>query len=155
MGGLGTTGQPRVLGLRRKTFFICLAVVSFLVIAGAVSGGVGGTIFGRQKRPTASVVDDIPSSTTQPQYANTGLAALQYNDSSDIIHKRLYYQDISNVIRESAWDSNSTFDAAWQVSSVSDVVKPGTPLAAAAGYPHASHNYSLVGRSCFFASTVG
>ena len=41
------------------------------------------------------------------------------------------------------------------VNAVSDPVKPITPIAAAAGYPHASFNYSLVYFQSFdFLSTI-
>jgi len=39
---------------------------------------------------------------------------------------------------------NTAFDTVWKINIISDAVKPGTPIAALAGYPHASYNYSLV-----------
>ena len=136
------TEKRKIFGLRRKTFFILLPVVLVLIIAGAV----GGTITARNRAPT-----DIPSptppqapTTTRVRYANTGLAAMQWTDLHDTLHKRLYYQDNSNKIRESAWDNSTAFDTAWEVNAISAAVKPGTPIAAVAGYPHARYNYSLV-----------
>ena len=71
------------------------------------------------------------------------MAAIQWTDLNGTAHKRVYYQDQNNKIVESAWDNSSTFDA-WEVNTISDAVKPSTPIAAVAGYPHVSHNYSLV-----------
>ncbi|KAL8634537.1 MAG: hypothetical protein Q9228_007868, partial [Teloschistes exilis] len=69
---------------------------------------------------------------------------MQWTDLEGTSHKRIYYQDKSAKIRESAWDNGSPFDAAWQVTTISDAVKPGTHIAAAAGYPHADYDYSPV-----------
>ena len=145
-----------IFGLRRKTFFILLSVVLVSVTAAAVGGGVGGTIAVRDGEQSASVSTGISSPTasqaptsTRIEYANTGLAAMQWTDLNGTLHKRLYYQDNSDKIRESAWDNNTAFDSAWEVNAISDAVKPGTPIAAAAGYPHARYNYTLV---CFALS---
>jgi hypothetical protein len=149
----GPTEERKIFGLRRTTFFILLALLLVLIIAGAIGGGVGGTIAARasNSESTVTVPTDIPSptppqapTTTRVQYGNTGLAALQWTDLSGTLHKRLYYQDNDNKIRESSWDNSTTSDTAWDVNAISDAVKPGTPIAAAAGYPHASYNYSLV-----------
>lgn len=139
-----STKQHKILGLKRKTFMIILAVVIFLIVAGGASGGAGETIAMRDQKPTTTVSKNIPSPTTRLRYANTGLAAMQYTDPNGTLHKRIYYQDKNNTIRESAWDDSTAFDAAWQVNAISDAVKPNTPIAAAAGYPHASYSYTLV-----------
>jgi hypothetical protein len=141
----------KIFGLTRKTFFILLAVVLVLIIAAAVGGGVIGTRAARNREYTAAVPTNTPSptppqapTTTQALYANTGLAAMQWTDLNGTLHKRLYYQDNNDKIRESAWDNSTAFDTAWVTNIISDAVKPGTPIAAAAGYPHASYSYSLV-----------
>lgn len=145
------TEERKIFGLRRKTFFILLPVVLVLIIAVAVGGGVGGTISARNREQTATIPTDIPSqtppqppTTTRVRYANTGLAAMQWTDLNGTLHKRLYYQDNRDKIRESAWDNSTAFDTAWEVNAISDAVKPLTPIAAAAGYPHARYNYTLV-----------
>jgi hypothetical protein len=136
-----------ICGLQPRTFWIISVISLFLLLAAAVGGGVGGSLAAkkhRNHRPAST-----PSATTgptkiRPVYQNTGLAAMQWVDLDGINHYRVYYQDASNAVQESAWDSN---DTSWQVSQVSDPtfkVKPGTPIAAAAGYPHANHSYTLV-----------
>ena len=132
----------RILGLRRKAFSVVLAVTCIVVLAAAIGGGVGGGIAARNRkpRPTAATA---PSPTIVP-YTNTGLAAMQWTDLNGILHKRLYYQDNSNKVRESAWDNSTGLDTPWQINTISDAIKPISPIAATAGYPHASFNYSLV-----------
>ena len=150
-----STEERSIFGLRRKTFFILLTVILVLIIAGAVGGGVGGTIAARNREQSAAVSTDVLSSTPpQVRYENTGLAAMQYTDLNGTLHKRLYYQDNANRIRESSWDNSTAFDTAWEVNVLSDAVKPGTPIAAAAGYPHASYKYSLVRITCLSFSTT-
>lgn len=149
--------RRQVWGMKPRMFIISLCVVLALIVATVTGGGVGGALAARKRKsgltPTAisSPATQIaptptmnPSPTTRVPYANIGLAAMQWTDLNGIVHKRLYYQDNGAKIRESAWNSGMTFNAAWQVESISDAVKPGTPIAAAAGYPHASYDYSLV-----------
>lgn len=92
------TEERKIFGLRRKTFFVLLPVVLVLITAGAVGGGVGGTIAAHNREQTATVPTDIPSptppqapTTTRVRYANTGLAAMQWTDLNGTLHKRLYY----------------------------------------------------------------
>lgn len=146
--------EQRILGLKRKTFFITLLILIFIVIAAAVGGGVGGATVKRSKNETtktsspaspSSPSNSTASSTfTAESYANTGLAVMQWTDQSGILHKRLYYQDNANKVRESAWNNNTDFNTTWNINTISGSVKPGTPIAAVAGYPHASYNYTLV-----------
>ena len=135
--------EHRILGMRRKTFKVLLLVFSMLILAIAIGGGVGGAMAKRNKAKATTTTTRAPSPTASANYANTGLSALQWTDLNGTLHKRVYYQDSSDRIRESAWDNTTAFDAAWGVNAVSDPVKPITPIAAAAGYPHASFNYSL------------
>lgn len=147
--------KRHVLGMKPRTFIILLCALLALIVAAATGGGVGGALAARKRKsgptPTATsspttqglvpTLTANPSPKTRGPYANTGLAATHWTDLNGILHKRLYYQDNSAKIRESAWDSSTTFNAAWQIESTSDAVKPGTPIAAAAGYPHASYDY--------------
>ena len=135
-----STEKRKIFGLRRKKSLILLPVLLVLIIAGAVGGGVGGTVTARNRGQTATVPTNVPSltppqapTTTRVPYANTGLAAMQWTDLDGTLHKRLYYQDKSYKIRESAWDNSTAFDAEWEINAISDAVKPGTPIAAAAG----------------------
>ncbi len=57
------TEERRILGLRRKAFFILLPVVLVLVLACAVGGGVDRTIAARNREQTTSVPTDLPPPT--------------------------------------------------------------------------------------------
>ena len=132
--------ERKILGLRRKTLFIALALAAIVLVA-AIAGGVGGGIAARNRR---SDKNHVVVAVRPPQYANTGLAAVQWTDQNGTLYKRVYYQGKDNTIRESAWQNSTALDTPWQVNTISSPVKPVTPIAATAGYPHASYNYSLV-----------
>ena len=123
--------QGKIFGLRYKTFFIILAVVLILTTAASVSGGVVGRI--RAYRPSSAILA-APTVTRVP-YANTGLAAIHWSDLNGTLHKRLYYQNEFGRICESAWDSDAIITAGWKTTTISNIVKSVTPLAAVTGYP--------------------
>ena len=135
--------ERRYFGLRRRTFFILLIMALFLASAAIVGAAVGGIIATHKRRRIARIPAN-PSSSSRTHYGNIGLAAMQWTDLNGTLHKRLYYQDSSNKLRESAWDNGTDFKTAWRVNVISKAVKPGTPIAAQSGYPHASYNYTLV-----------
>jgi len=139
--------QPGILGMKRKTFFVVLAVALVTIVAAAVGGGVGAIPNRKDdSKPQASNSSTPTNTTTGARFANTGLAAMQWTDPNGTMHKRIYYQDKDNKVRESAWDNSTAFDTPWQINAISEASKPGTPIAAVAGWPHASYNYSLVSR---------
>ena len=133
-----------VLGLRRRTFRVVLLLFLILVLGVAIGGGVVGSMAKRNEERGSPPSVDSTSPAPSAKYANTGLAAIQWTDPNGTLHKRVYYQDSSNKIQEAAWDNTAAFYAVWNLNNISDPVKPSTPIAAAAGYPHASLNYSLV-----------
>ncbi|KAI4256404.1 MAG: hypothetical protein L6R42_006244 [Xanthoria sp. 1 TBL-2021] len=150
------TPAPKILGLKRKTFIRLLLAVLIIIMGSAIGGGVGGTQTAYERKESGSLPDPAPSTvpatiptnvplpTPREPYQKTGLAALQWTDLDGISHSRVYYQDSLNRIRESAWDNSTSWRSPWQIDVISNAVKSGTPLAAAAGYPHASYNYSPV-----------
>lgn len=135
--------ERRIMGFKRKTFFVLISVTLAMVVAVVVGGSVGGSLATHNRRSTRTSTSN-PSTISRNTYANRGLAAMQWADLNGTLHKRLYYQDNAGKIQESAWDKNSAIKIAWQINSISDAAKPATPIAAAAGYPHASLNYTLV-----------
>lgn len=138
--------ERKIMGMKPKMFFILLTLVIFATTAIGIGGGVGGALTVRDRKKQG--VESVISPSQETKYANTGLAAMQWTDLKGTLHKRLYYQDHSCKIREAAWNNNTAYDSTWQVNIISDAVKSGTPIAAVAGYPHASYNYSLV--SCVY-----
>lgn len=141
---LQLAGERKIFGLRRKRFLTLCFLILVLIIAGSVGGSVGANMDTHKKAQIPTIPSSTPAGSKRIRYANTGLTAIEWTDLNNTLHKRVYYQDKSNKIRESAWDNNTAFDTAWQINTIGGAVKPGTPIAAAAGYPHASHNYSLV-----------
>ncbi|KAI1384903.1 uncharacterized protein F4822DRAFT_416654 [Hypoxylon trugodes] len=136
---------PTICGIRRRTFWIVVGVVSFVVVAAAVGGGVGGYY------ATHNSKDSSSAST----YQNLSIAALHWVDGSNTSQYRVYYQlDNQTDIFESAWESDNH---TWSVSAISDLnsnAKKGTPLAAAAGYPHTNTSNALV-KNVYFAQPGG
>ena len=136
--------EQRILGLKRKTFRLLLIIATVSILAVAVVGSVGGVLARRKKQQHVASSASSSSPSTRDRYKNTGLSAIGWTDRNGTLHKRVYYQDGRDMIREAAWDNSTAFDTPWKINTISNRVKPGTPIAAAAGYPHASFNYSLV-----------
>ncbi|KAK4542781.1 hypothetical protein LTR36_006157 [Oleoguttula mirabilis] len=99
--------QIRILGLRRKVFYIMLAALLVVLIGAAVGGGVGGAAASRSKDSIAigTSAPAATNTTATASYTNTGLAAMQWTDPNGTLYKRIYYQDADNQIREFAWDN--------------------------------------------------
>lgn len=152
---LPITDDRRIFCLRRKTFFLILMVIVIVLVAAAVGGGVvgakaargggtNGTAPSHESAPSTTIPFNSTSVTSASLYANTGMSALRWLGPKGTTRKRLYYQNQNNQIVESAWDDNNGFASAWEVTKISDTVKPGTPIGAVAGYPHASHKFPIV-----------
>ncbi len=128
-----------ICGLRRKWFYILLAVIVVVVIGAAVGGGVGATV----GKSSDSDSDSSSSNSTSPSQnsttpitglnSNSSLASAAYNDSSNTLQYRVYYQDENDMIKESAWNDT---EQTWYVSNdATGKAKKGSPLAAAATGP--------------------
>lgn len=125
-----------ICGIHRKTFWIVAGVVGFILLGGAIGGGVGGYLASRSNQA---------SSEPQSPYLNLSISALHWVDGDDVGHYRVYHQPAGQAhIFESAW---STDDRTWEVSPITDPdvkIKEDTPLASAAGYPHTNTSNGLV-----------
>ena len=124
-------------------------IVSFAtvtVIAAIIGGSVGGVLSRRHdSQASVSNTTHLKHKKTSPVLQNSKMASLQYMDKRNITHYRVYFQDKTGILQESAWDSDSKI---WTVADISDPsvdVQMGTPLACACGYPHAMKNYTFVG----------
>jgi hypothetical protein len=147
--------ERRIWGLKRKTFFILLAVILLVVIAAAVGGGVGGTVGKNGEKKSDPATGDGSGSggggssgntTSQsPVLANSGLNAIHWTDSSNVQYNAVFWQAKTHDLMMSLWDSDNK---TWELVNITDKMaatsidvtpKPGTPLAAAArGYPWTS-----------------
>lgn len=139
--------KRRICGLRRRNFWIVLALALVIVIAAAVGGGVGGTINKSSSRsnsssvpsnasPTDSGGESNANSTTDVDPSNgirtnTNLATVAWRVSDSRYQYRVYYQGEDDSLKESAYDST---DGSWTVSTLVDgsAVAPNTTIAAAA-----------------------
>ena len=135
-----------VLGLTRKRFLILLFTLLFIFIPSILGGSIGGYLSRRHSKGKSTTEEpQVPTlSNSRVFYSNTGIAAAKWTDLNGTLHKRLYYQGNDDRIRESAWDNTTSRQSPWAINLISDTAKPGTPIAAVAGYPHASRNFSVV-----------
>jgi len=138
--------EHKILGMKRRTFYAILIAILVVLIVAAIGGGVGGAAANHKHGSHASSTTrpNATNMTSAVPYANTGLAAMRWTDPNGTMYKRVYYQDAMNNIKESSWDNTTSFQTPWQVNTIAKSVKPCTPIGAAAGWPHASYNYSLV-----------
>ncbi|ELQ33086.1 hypothetical protein OOU_Y34scaffold01003g5 [Pyricularia oryzae Y34] len=71
-----------------------------------------------------------------------------------VIAAAVYFQSRDGAIMESAWNSTGN---RWTVSRITDPgadIKPGTPLAASAGFPHVNTTWDVV-KNVYFTGSVG
>ncbi|KAH7063586.1 hypothetical protein B0J12DRAFT_643264 [Macrophomina phaseolina] len=102
-----TARQSRICGLRRRTFWIVLAIAIFVIIGAAVGGGVGGALSNRGSSSQLSGPPQIlPAS---------NIAAVNYTDTQNVTHYRVYFQATTTGIYQSDYD-NST--STWTVSPI-------------------------------------
>jgi len=134
----------KICGLRRRYFWIIVALGALLVIGGAVGGGIAGSS-NKSSEPdprataTSTNVPDSHSMPSQGELYGSSLAAASWKDSDNHTHCRVFFQNrTTGHIMQSAWDDYIAIGvdtASWKVSAVneSDDIMKGTPLAAAVG----------------------
>lgn len=151
----GRLADRRILGLKRKTFFIVLALVLFVVIAAVVGGAVGGILSrksGSSPPSPTSTPSSSPSSSQRPNapvLSNSSITAINYTvTDGGATYRMVFWQHNSSDLMLSVWDSTN---GTWEVTniaqntadtSISTAALPGTPLAAAVrGYPWTEDQY--------------
>ncbi|KAI9736315.1 MAG: hypothetical protein M1834_001201 [Cirrosporium novae-zelandiae] len=130
--------------------WIIALIAAVAIVAVAVGVGVGVAVTRKQSQESTTASTNNPTATsannstaassdssTNAQstatLSNTQLASIAWNDSSDVMQYRIYYQDESNNIRESAWNTTSN---KWYVSNKSiGKAKTASPIAAAVTGP--------------------
>ncbi|KAB5562994.1 hypothetical protein GE09DRAFT_766860 [Coniochaeta sp. 2T2.1] len=158
--------ERRIWGLKRKTFFIVLAIALVVIIGAVVGGAVGGTV-GKNNEKQGSTTDpgkgggsggggSSPGNVTNnsPVLSSSKLSAVNWTDSSNIEYNAVFWQAKTNDLMLSLWDSQGKSWSKVNITekmtdvSVSVAAKPGTPLAAQArGYPWTSSTLSGVSGS--------
>ena len=157
-------GRKTILGVRKSYFWAGIAVVTLLIIAGAVGAGVGATRHksssgsnsgssssGSGSGSSTTSGGSAPSSTTT---VNTGikrgssLASLAWTVTESRYQYRVYYQDDDNAIKESAFDSMS---GSWRVTTIVDGrdVLPDTSIATTSSKQSSADSDTVVCFSSF------
>jgi hypothetical protein len=135
-----TDGQPNekvpersICGVKRRTFFIILAVAAVIII-GAIAGGVAGA-FARKNVSSGSSQTD--TSTNVHIMDISSLSATNWTDPSGFKHKIVFFQDPYNSMLAQRWDSQNK---TWESTNITQVmaasttpldVAPGTSIASA------------------------
>lgn len=175
--------ERRIWGLKRRTFFISLALISLVVIGAVVGGAVGGTV-GKKNGETksgssaggssgggsgsggGSSSGNTTTANNSPVLTDSRISAINWTDSSNVEYNAVFWQAKTNDLMMSLWDSNST---SWDQVNITDkmgdtslniTAMPGTPLAAVArGYPWTTSNLKNVagdfGIALFYLSPGG
>ncbi|KAI9730806.1 MAG: hypothetical protein M1834_005524 [Cirrosporium novae-zelandiae] len=133
----------KVLGIRRKTFWILTGIVGVIIIGVVLGGALGGTLSRSQKSATATETAQLSATTgnlsvfvsatsTTGIRKDSSLAAVVWNSSLIEFRYRVYYQDENDHIKEIAWDTASN---SWTSPKSIGTAKAGSPLAAAVKGP--------------------
>lgn len=149
-------GEGKILGLRRRLFFIVAGLLGILVI-GAIIGGVVGSTRGKNKSksspadaPPSPVAgsSSTPPDSTPPGSSNSTntttpststlldgskLATVNWTDSKNFQHHALFYQNATGSLTLSLWDSQNKSWATKPVNVPGLQIDPtlnGTALAA-------------------------
>ncbi|KAK3994464.1 hypothetical protein QBC44DRAFT_322721 [Cladorrhinum sp. PSN332] len=151
-----------ICGIRRRVFWVIVGIIAFVVIAGAVGGGVGGYFASKSSTSGdtgSGAAGPNITTPTRPAFDNPSIAALGWTDANSVRQIRVYYTTPSNStnpprILESSWDSVA---ANWSVEAITnpdvDGIKAGTPIAASSGHPHTNTSIALVKNVYFFQPT--
>ncbi|RDW60589.1 hypothetical protein BP6252_11972 [Coleophoma cylindrospora] len=144
--GVGNGVERKVLGLKRRTFFIVLVVALLVIIAAVVGGAVGGTV-NKSKKSTAQNVSNGTSSSNSSSSSttstnlmlNSSISAANWTDTAGYFHYAVFSQSASAAILASVWDSQNktwtTIDIFAAIEATESYVltaKAGTPIAVAA-----------------------
>lgn len=124
--------KPRRICHLRPVLFLGLLVLFILIMIAVIVGAVVGTQ--NHKKPQATSAP-LPASndTTSPvnitMRDRSDLASIAWNDTDGTTHRRLYFQDTNNSVRESLWDSKGQ---AWTLNpALIGHARADSPLAAA------------------------
>lgn len=130
------TNEPRRRLSKRQSIGICVLVTIIIVVV-SVGAWIGVRKHGRANK--SALQSNIAGSNA------TGMAALYWMNADGDKHYGVYYQNASGTVMELSYDS---INGTWKTDEVTNSthnIRPGTSLAAAAGWPHANYSYTLVG----------
>ncbi|KAH8888732.1 hypothetical protein GQ53DRAFT_229808 [Thozetella sp. PMI_491] len=156
--------DARIWGLKRKTFFIVLAVVLVIIIGAVVGGAVGGTV-GKRNQNDSAAAPSTPGGSTQVNstvLSSSQLSAINWTDSTgSVSYYGVFWQDQQTSLVMSLWDSsNKTWEtvnitARTSISNLNIKPMAGTSLSATVrSWPWTAAPYNQdFGIALFFIST--
>ncbi|KAH7127863.1 hypothetical protein B0J13DRAFT_679389 [Dactylonectria estremocensis] len=134
LGGDNALAERRIWGLKRKTFFIVLAI-AIVVIIGAVVGGVVGALVGKNdsdsdsdsssSTTTSSGSSPTPTTVATNVLPKSQLASSNWTDNDGYEHYYLFYQNRQSEIMSSIWDSENK---TWEARGVTDNLESSVEL---------------------------
>lgn len=125
--------EARIFGLRRRAFWIVLAIVLIVVIATAVGGGVGGTLANRHNDDSDASSNGGSSGSLVDAMSilpSTSLAAVNFTDQYGYDNLLVFYQLRSLALAQSAFNSSTGRWSTSLVNNNTDAIKNGTALSA-------------------------
>ncbi|CAJ2511428.1 Uu.00g070530.m01.CDS01 [Anthostomella pinea] len=142
-----------ICGMKKRTFYIILAV-AILIIVAAVAGGVAGGLAAQNSSKTSSADSKSPADGSSSGGGNatasdsgpkpldiSKLTASNFTDGDGVVHRTLFFQDEYNSIIARRWDSKSK---SWATDNLTDqLIATTRPLDVAAGTPLASASMDL------------
>ncbi|KAH9907724.1 hypothetical protein F4778DRAFT_445010 [Xylariomycetidae sp. FL2044] len=153
-GGAEKSAAPATIcGLKRRTFFIALAVGIVVIIAAIVGGVVGGVVGSRSGDDSSSASADQAGSSSggsgsgsngnstgtgnddsvQQILTESKLAAANFTDADGVVHRSLFFQDAYNALISMRWDSGGK---TWAKDNLTAMMAATTrPLNPQAGTP--------------------
>ena len=137
----------RICGLRARNFWFILVLI-LLTIATVVGLSVGLTVGCDQSHHKKGKDGNSGNSALAPPAAkgvsnNSSLASVAFNDTSGLLRYRIYFQDDTDMIKESSWNASTKL---WQVSNTAiGKAKSKSPLAAIVTGPP---TYAFVSSNC-------
>ncbi|KAI2467463.1 hypothetical protein F4781DRAFT_433350 [Annulohypoxylon bovei var. microspora] len=142
------TRVATICGIPRKTFFIFLGVgIAVIALVGGLAGGLTSNNHSGSKAASSSgsgssgngsSSDPASTNTTEKLIlSNSRITASNWTDSSGVVHRTVFFQDIYNSIIARRWDSKGK---SWTTDNLTQLMaatttplnpQPGTPLASA------------------------
>ncbi len=135
------TSQPkrRILGLSRR-LFTTVGIAAVVVVVGAIVGGVVGGVVRNRDGSTNSTPPSPTTSASTQILSDSKLAASNYTDANDIIHRSVFFQDTTKSLIGRFWDAQNQ---TWKTVNITQQL-PGSNVLA--GTPLASSSLDLSGQ---------
>ncbi|KAK4245407.1 hypothetical protein C7999DRAFT_43073 [Corynascus novoguineensis] len=134
--------ERRLLGLRRRTFFIVAAILVLIAVGLGVGLGVGLTRSDDQESDSTPSPSGVPGSGDKDSsnvFQGSSLAATNYTDSDNYIHLYVFFQAENEELLASTWDSQNE---TWATVSISKIFSDtGLNLDLISATPIAAYTY--------------